>query len=352
MSTDLSLVTFCSIVSTIVTKSPSIGPDVYLTISLQVLFQGLDAPVKQIVTLVMGFLVICVGITILQLSKVDPNEFKGLDRKSTILLQASRARTEGVGEDSEKGLFSVEEPGVDSIRGSFGAVGSIIRARTLRKMSMSSGRERSSDAELRARTSQNRQSNADSVDPTPHLSVDTSASHYGGLKRHQLYDRPVPLSSSSLDPPEGLGQIQSSPSKRIQTIKFGDRDVVHSYARVGVDDNRSAVHEYRDSNVNLSNVPPPFRPDDPFAKLPVIPASPLSFSNPEDFDLADSPHERTGSGTHLLRSPKRYPKGNGGDDEEESESLWGRSGKQSDEESEIPLEESLQGIRLVKQSET
>ena len=310
---------------------------------------------KQIVTLVMGFLVICVGITILQLSKVDPNEFKGLDRKSTILLQASRARTEGVGEDSEKGLFSVEEPGVDSIRGSFGAVGSIIRARTLRKMSMSSGRERASGAELRARTSQPRQSNTDSEDSTPNLSVDTSASHFGGLKRHQLYDPPVSSSSSSLDPPEALGQIRSSPSKRIQTIKFGDRDVVHSYARVGVNDNRSAVHEYRDSNVPLSNVPPTFRSDDPFGKLPVTSGSPLSLSNPEDFDLSGSPpeeHKRMGSGTHLLRSPKKYPKGNNIDDEEESESLWQRSGKQSDEESEIALEESLKGLRLVTQSKT
>ena len=308
---------------------------------------------KQIITLVMGFLVICVGITILQLSKVDPNEFKGLDRKSTILLQATRARTEGLGEDSEKGFAAVEDPGVDSIRGSFGAFGSIIRARTLRKMSMSSGRERSAGAELRARTSQNRQSNADSVDTTPRLSVGTSASHFGGLKRHQLYDPPVSSSSSSLDPPGPLGQIQGSPSKREQTIKFGDRDMVHSYARVGIDDNRSAVHEYRDSNVPLPNASPPFRPEDPFAKLPPISGLSPSLSHPEDFDLGNSPpqeHRRAVAGTHHLRSPKRYPKGNDGDDEEESESLWRRSGKQSDEESEIALEESLKGIRLVTQS--
>ena len=41
------IVTFFSIVTTIV------------------LFQGLQAPVVQIITLVMGFLVICVGITVL-----------------------------------------------------------------------------------------------------------------------------------------------------------------------------------------------------------------------------------------------------------------------------------------------
>ena len=37
-----------------------------------VLFQGLKASASQIITIVMAFLVICMGITILQMSKVDP----------------------------------------------------------------------------------------------------------------------------------------------------------------------------------------------------------------------------------------------------------------------------------------
>ena len=315
---------------------------------------------KQIITLVMGFLVICVGITILQLSKVDPNEFKGLDRKSTILLQATRSKAEGFGEDSEKGLSALEDPGVDSIRGSFGAVGSIIRARTVRKMSMNSGRGRSTDAELRSRLSRGHQSNTDSVDATPHLAADPVSGHFGGLKRHQLYDPPVSSSDSTLEPPEALGLIEGSPSKRLQTIKFGDRDVVHSYARVGANDNRSPVHEYRDSNVPLSNVTPPFRPDDPFAstsKLPATAGLPLILSSPQELHPADplpKGHKKTGSGTQHLRSSsaKNYPKGDEEDDEEESESLWRRGVNQSDEESEMALEESLKGIRLVTQSKT
>lgn len=336
--------TFCSMVSTIV------------------LFKGLEAPVKQIITLVMGFLVICVGITILQLSKVDPSEFKGLDRKSTILLQATRARTEGLGEDSEKGLSSLEDPGVDSIRGSFGAVGSIIRARTVRKMSMSTGRGRSTDAELRSRMSQGHQSNTDSADFSPRVGVDPQASHFAGLRRHQLYDPPVSSSSAStLEPPEPLSRLESSPSRRAQTIKFGDRDMVHSYARVGVNDDRTATHEYRDSNVPLSNVTPPFRPEDPFAstnKLPTTSGLPLNLSPTEDFDRTMTPpkeHKRTGSGViQHLKSPsaKKYPKGDEGDDEEESESLWQKTGNRSDEESEIALEESLKGLRLVTKSTT
>ena len=327
---------------------------------LQVLFKGLDAPVKQIITLVMGFLVICIGITILQLSKVDPTEFKGLDRKSTILLQASRARTGGFGEDSEKGLASVEDPGVDSIRGSFGAVGSIIRARTARKMSMRSGLGRSAGSELRARTSQGHNPNVDSTDVSPRIPADPQSAHFGGLVRHQLYDPPVSSSTSTLDPPEPLTRIEGSPSKRVQTIKFGDRDVVHSYARVGVDDIRSATHEYRDSNVPLQNVTPPFIPEDPFAstsKLPSTAGLSLSHSFPRDFGLADSPpkeHRRMGAGTQHLQSPsaKKYPKGNEGDDEDESESLWRGVGNPSDEESEMALEESLKGIRLVTQPRT
>src|SRR6266702_3399337 len=91
-------------------------------------------------TIVMGFLVICVGITILQMSKVDPKKLNKLDRRSTILLQAARAQTEVV---DEKGIAAYEDPGMDTLRGSFGAVGSIIRARTARRMSQSSQRTNS-----------------------------------------------------------------------------------------------------------------------------------------------------------------------------------------------------------------
>jgi len=310
----------------------------------------------------MGFLVICLGITILQLSKVDPNEFKKLDRKSTILLQATRAKAEGFGEDSEKGLSAVEDPGVDSIRGSFGTVGSFIRARTIRKMSKSSGKEHSADMELRARMSHGHRSNVTSVDATPRLALDPLTSHFGGLKRHQLYDAPVPSSVSTLEAPEPLGNTEGSPSRRQQTIKFGDRDMVHSYARVGGDDDRSAVHEYRDSNVPLSDVSPPFRPEDPFAsinRLPTIGGSPPNLSPPRDFDLVDSPplghHRNPASSSQHLKSPsaKKYPKGDGGDDDDdESEALWHRTGSQSDEESEIGLDESQGGIRLVTKPRT
>ncbi|KAG6846421.1 hypothetical protein H0H93_014063, partial [Arthromyces matolae] len=73
-----------------------------------VLFQGLKSTVTGILTLVMGFLVICVGIVILQMSKVDPQSLSSkLDRRSTLLLQAARSQTEGY---EEKDALGVEDP--------------------------------------------------------------------------------------------------------------------------------------------------------------------------------------------------------------------------------------------------
>ena len=152
--------------------------------------------------------------------------------------------------------------------------------------------------------------------------------------------------------------IQGSPSKRLQAVKFGDRDVVHPYARVGANDNKSPAHECRGSNMPLSNVTPPFGPDGLFAptsKLPTTTGLTLNFSSPQELHPADplpKGHKKIGSGTQHLRSSsaKNYPKGDEEDDEEEGESLWRRGVNQSDEESEMALEESLKGIRLVTQS--
>jgi hypothetical protein len=74
--------------------------------------------------------VIVVGISLLQLSKIDPEEIKEgvLDRRSTILLSASRAEKDT---SSEK-AFGVEDPGIDAIRGAAGAFGSIHRAISMR----------------------------------------------------------------------------------------------------------------------------------------------------------------------------------------------------------------------------
>ncbi|CAE6506369.1 unnamed protein product [Rhizoctonia solani] len=119
-----------------------------------ILYQGLHATVTQILTVVLGFLMICTGITILQMSKVDPRKLQNLDKRTTLLLAAarehvdhphsrapSRARSGSQLGDAEKqdamndgwdvcSLAETEEPGLDSLRGGgFGAVGTMVRAR-------------------------------------------------------------------------------------------------------------------------------------------------------------------------------------------------------------------------------
>jgi len=208
-----------------------------------VLFKGLSAPPTQIITLVMGFLVISVGIAILQLSKIDPTNLKsmpGLDRRSTMLLQATRANTAGV---DEKNISAVEDPGIDTLRGSFGAMGSIIRARSARRMSMSSGRGGST---LRSRHGPPEE------EELPHYNaMGGSGDHFMGMKRHQLYDPPMgpvgsptPLSPRAVEEPTLAGQASPRLSeRRMPTVKFGAEDIVHSYPVTGRDGN--ATHEHR-----------------------------------------------------------------------------------------------------------
>ena len=131
----------------------------------------------------MAFLVICVGITILQMSKVDPASLSKLDRRSTMLLQAARQQTELV---DEKNIAAAEDPGMDTLRGSFGAIGSIIRARSARRLSQS-GRPNL----LHVRTAH--LFDPESVEGLPPSGTPESGQSYGGLRRHQLYDAPMPL---------------------------------------------------------------------------------------------------------------------------------------------------------------
>ncbi|KAH7916611.1 magnesium transporter NIPA-domain-containing protein [Hygrophoropsis aurantiaca] len=216
------LFSFCSMLTTIV------------------LFQGLKASVSQILTIVLAFLTICVGITILQMSKIDPVQLSKLDRKSTILLQAARSNTESV---DEKSITGIEDPGIDTLRGSFGTMGSIIRARSARRMSQSSGRTAGSRFSGRA------------------FDIERGSPHedhtYGGMTRHQLYDAPVPRFSDA----DRQSSLSSVSSPRRTTIKFGSQDLVHSYSTPGSGAVR-ATHEHRAPNRTT--------PPDPDAKTSFI----------------------------------------------------------------------------------
>jgi hypothetical protein len=360
---------FCSMVTTVV------------------LFKGLKASASQIITIVMAFLVICVGITILQMSKIDPTEFKSLDRRSTILLQAARKQTEAV---DEKSVTSAEDPGIDALRGSFGTVGSIIRARSARRVSQSthntvySNRFGASSTHLDVERSDSRKAAA------------SSSNHYGAMQRHQLFDSPVPHSDAS---DADSISMSSQPSSRKPAIKFGSEAVIHTYHRGTTGKDDSATHERRpaphSSSPLASPSPPtlsppentmgdplrqyssptnskpvfPYDPSieglrtapprvgipagtyhDPFDGSPATAALP---SFPSELSLDDEPLRRPQHRRFSRQGSSRdYPKGDNVDDLEESESLWDpRRDTNSEEADAVASPDSPIGtIRLVNSS--
>ena len=175
------------------------------------------------------------------MSKVDPQKLNKLDRRSTLLLQAARNQ---VGLVDEKGGLPLEEqePGIDALRGTFGTVGSIIRARTRR---MSQNSHNSTHVRMRP-TGAAAPYDASStiLDIFPNIDV----------TRHQLYDPPVPRDDGS----SNRDSVDSQPSStKRPTIKFDGRDVVHSYNRPGTGD-FTATHEHRQPRGStLHDVYPP-----------------------------------------------------------------------------------------------
>ncbi|PWN30890.1 DUF803-domain-containing protein [Jaminaea rosea] len=144
-------------------------------ISTIILFKGLDADASTIITLVLGFLTTCTGVVLLQLSKVDPEELEakegsvpGLDRSTTLLMRASRSmvstRSEKDGLQRGASSTAIEDPGIDTIRGGAGLIGSIIRARSSRRIRAS----------------------ADEYNRLGTVSGDASFSRDAGMGMHQL----------------------------------------------------------------------------------------------------------------------------------------------------------------------
>ncbi|WVQ83683.1 hypothetical protein IAT38_005826 [Cryptococcus sp. DSM 104549] len=196
-----------------------------------ILYQGLKASAVTLITMVLGFLVTCLGITLLQLSKVDPEQLDTkLDRRSTMLMQASRHQTE----DAEKGEVSAyEDPGMDALRGGFGAVGSIIRARSVSR----------------------RLSNASTLTGKGYRGHNLSTHGLGDVQRFQLSDNPMPSdamdhislhSAKSPSAVSGHGYFPS-PQRSKSHLKFEEADVVHQY-HYGLAPDRDATHTTRPSS--------------------------------------------------------------------------------------------------------
>ena len=175
------------------------------------------------------------------MSKVDPQKLNKLDRRSTLLLQAAQNRVATV--DEKSGLpLEEQEPGIDALRGTFGTVGSIIRARTRR---MSQNSQNTTHVRMRPTGA-----------AAPYDSSSTILNIYPSAEvtRHQLYDPPVPRDDVS----SIRDSVVSQPfSTRRPTIKFDSQDVVHSYKRPGTGDD-TATHEHRQTRGStLHDVYPP-----------------------------------------------------------------------------------------------
>lgn len=169
-----------------------------------ILFQGLDSSPIQIVTIVLGFLTICSGITLLQISKIDPQDLAdkdglGMDRSTTLLIRASRSHI-----SHEKGTASaLEDPGVDTVRGGLGVIGSIVRARSSRHIHASSDEYHRMTDEHGGMRGLNTLGKRD-------------------LERFELHDRPMPMSPTSSQPGHlTLPNLpHRMPQKRDTTISF------------------------------------------------------------------------------------------------------------------------------------
>lgn len=291
------------------------------------------------------------------MSKVDPTHFTKLDRRSTVLLQVAQKQTEGV---EEKSLSAVEDPGIDALRGSFGTVGSIIRARSARRISQSS-RLSAHSSRFGAPSSRYDIERGDSK--TSSSSAVPKFNHYGGMKRHQLFDPPVPpVPSLDVTEPDTI----SLSSARKTAIKFREQDVIHSYHRGTAGKDDMATHERRvvprptsplaspGSSVQPSLSPPedsvvgglsrqqsPLDAEvsglrsappgvglavdtyrDPFEGAPATAALPSFPSAASLVDDNERRHHRHNRSFSRPGSSRDYPKGDVRDDAEERVSLW------------------------------
>lgn len=257
------------------------NPDLCFSLSALItdviLNKGFNAPATKIVTMVFGFFVICCGITLLQMSKIDPKELESkvkLDRRDTMLLRAATTATRGEqgsdGGDIEKDRnLDLEDPGVDSVRGFVGLAGSIHRAVSARRT-----------------ISKRRQSHLSSIhEDNPYIidengnvvmaESDGRRSKRGppplttdglghGVMRHQLYDAPMPLDaqdkislySKATSPTSehgayghGMPMNVRSPTK----INFSEQVTEHLYPKPG--QSGGVVHQQHSLHDNSQSTP-------------------------------------------------------------------------------------------------
>ena len=240
--------------------------------------------------------------------------------------------------------MTLASPGMDALRGGFGTIGSIIRARSMRK-SMS-GAPPGADA------FRHRHPYAAGADPEQHLSIDNLMP---GAQRHQLWDAPVP------GPPTHESGERISMQPRHRSIRFGDEllESVGKEAEHPVQSPALRLHnnpvpptasQMRSTNLTASppamrydGLPPssttsvsPFEMVDPFTDNPKA-ARPVDYKSPslESASMDSLDHQTV----RQAKSPRAglYPRRNSDSDREESVSLVANPDGSTGKGSEIRL---------------
>jgi hypothetical protein len=241
-----------------------------------ILNKGFHAPVPDIITVIFGFLTICAGITLLQMSKIDPKDLSEkvkLDRRTTMLLSAANMaerkheRDNNVGSGDESDIeanekrrnMDLEDPGIDSIRGFVGLAGSVHRAISARKSIASRRKSRLSHTGTSGHSEDMQvDENGMIVDGrwknrrSRHANNNNARQNLNdGIIRHQLYDAPMPLDAAErISHFSGNDNPISPTSDRHTTIGFEEDVIEHRYPAQGESGN--VVHQ--------QHYPPPYIP--------------------------------------------------------------------------------------------
>lgn len=242
-----------------------------------ILNKGFKAAPEKIVTVVFGFFVICCGITLLQMSKIDPKELENkvkLDRRDTMLLRAATTATHA-GQTSEEEQnekdrnLDLEDPGVDSVRGFVGLAGSIHRAVSARRTISKRRQSHLSSIHEDNPYVIDENGNVVTMDSDsrrkrpmpPHL---TTSGIGHGVTRHQLYDAPMPLdaadkislyskATSPLSEHGSHGYGGHANPRSPTKINFSEQVTEHLYPLPG--QSGSVIHQQHSLHDNSQNTP-------------------------------------------------------------------------------------------------
>ncbi|KAG9287714.1 hypothetical protein G9A89_004117 [Geosiphon pyriformis] len=235
-------------------------------VSSAILFQGFTAPPVNIVSVVLGFLVICSGIVLLQTSKGAIVDGRGS-------VTYSDDHRLSMGSDGTM------EPGASEIRGSFGSIRrySLHHGRNnsmhsanpdnRRSMSLSFGghNRRESSASSNLTTINETGSNNKSIP----RGIDSTAAQIGIAIGESSFDNDaVELSNQTSLPPS-----KSQPSSRLSTVRFVGSPVLSSSPTEQLKSN-PFIHATAPSISSTISASPPNSPPQPHLALPP-PLSPL-----------------------------------------------------------------------------